>query len=247
MRLRKVLVIGGTGLARELAEWLQASGVDVVLSLAGVTREPVLPDVPVRQGGFGGARGLADYLIQENFNAVVDATHPFAAHISRSAAAVASSMTLPIIRLEDPPWRASEGDQWLATQGPNEAAAILPAGARVLLTTGRRNLEPFLSRHDIGGIVRCIEPPDEAIEPPWRLLLSRPPFTLEQEKDHLSRERITALVAKNSGGKVMRAKLDAARSLGIPVIMIERPEKPAVPTVAAVDEVLRWLQDAEAR
>ncbi|NJM30656.1 MAG: cobalt-precorrin-6A reductase [Rhizobiales bacterium] len=242
-----MLVIGGTGLARELAEWLQASGVDAVLSLAGVTREPVLPDVAVRMGGFGGARGLADYLIQENFDKIVDATHPFAANISRAAAAVASSMQLPIIRLEVPPWRASEGDQWLSTQGPNEAAAMLPAGAGVLLTTGRRNLEPFLARTDIAGIVRCIEPPDEVVPPPWKLLLSRPPFTFEQEKVLMSHEGMTVLVAKNSGGKVMRAKLDAARSLGIPVIMIERPEKPKVPTVAAVDEVLRWLQDAEAR
>jgi precorrin-6A/cobalt-precorrin-6A reductase len=241
MRPNKVLVLGGTGLARELSEWLHASGIDVALSLAGVTREPVLPNVPVRKGGFGGARGLAEYLLQESFTAMADATHPFAASISRTAAAVAGSMQMPIIRLEVPPWRASEGDRWISTLGPNEAAAILPAGSRVLLTTGRRNLEPFLSRRDIDGIVRCIEPPEEIIRPPWQLLLSRPPFTLEQEKDLLSREGITALVAKNSGGKAMRAKLDAARELGIAVNMIERPGKPDVPAVDTVDGVLRWL------
>ena len=233
-----VLILGGTRDARELAGLLSARGHRAITSLAGVTTEPLLPEGEVRRGGFGGADGLADYLSREAIAVVVDATHPFAATISGHAHAACRRLGLPLLRLERPAWQPAPDDRWLDVDGSPAAAAAIPDGARVLLTIGRRRLEPFLARPGLAGVIRCIEPPDAGLPPGWLLLRERPPFSLDSETQLMCGHGISHLVSKNAGGMPLPAKLRAARSLAIPVIMIARPGKPETATGATAEALL---------
>ena len=225
---KRILILGGTGQARELATKLVGLGHDVTTSLAGVTEEPILPPGKVRQGGFGGVNGLSSYLKETDVELLIDATHAFAAQMSRNAFASAEATRVPLVRLIQAPWRPIAGDIWINASDTYAAVAEIPADARLMLTIGRKEIEPFLQRVDLGGVVRMIEAPDIMVPVSWHLQLVRPPFTLEAEKQLMTEFRITHLVTKNSGGKVMATKLEAARDLKIPVIMIARPSKPKV-------------------
>lgn len=237
MPVKRILILGGTRDARELAAALIARGFHVITSLAGVTTDPLLPPGDVRRGGFGGATGLADYLRSEGIHALADATHPFAARMSANADAACRDTGLPILRLERPAWRAGPGDRWTSVTSTTGAAAVLPMGARVLLTIGRREIAPFLGREDLSGIVRMIEPPDAEVPPGWSLRLERPPFTVASERQLMSDHAITWLVTKNAGGNTTETKLAAAREAGIPVVMVERPTKPQAPIFNSALEV----------
>lgn len=241
MRSRRILILGGTGEARALAALLAGEGHAVITSLAGVTENPLLPAGEVRRGGFGGAVGLASYLRQEDIAVVVDATHPFAARMSANAHAACAETGLPLFRLERAAWQAGEGDRWTHVSSMAKAAAMLPTGARVLLTIGRKELAPFLARGGIGGVARMIEPPPRALPPGWLLLLRRPPFSVASEMQLIQEHGVTWLVTKNAGGAETEAKLIAARKLGLPAVMVERPPKPEVQTFAGVEEMASLL------
>jgi precorrin-6A/cobalt-precorrin-6A reductase len=238
---RNVLILGGTRDARELAALLIDGGFEVTSSLAGFTAEPELPRGKVRSGGFGGAAGLQRFLVTEGIDILIDATHPFAAQMSRHGVEAAAMAGIPLLRLERPPWRPDAGDNWLAAYNMDEACQLLPAGARVLLTTGRKHIEPFVRRVDLSGVIRAIEPPATALRGNWMLRLARPPFSLADEKELMAREGITHIVAKNAGGSDMRAKLNAARELALPVIMVERPRKPTAEIYATAQEICKAL------
>jgi precorrin-6A/cobalt-precorrin-6A reductase len=237
----KVLILGGTAEARALALRLADTRCEPVTSLAGTTRHPAGISGKVRSGGFGGAAGLADYVAEEGIRAIVDATHPFAIQISRHAKDAADRLGLPLIRLERPTWTPEREDRWTDVEDHETAAQALPAGAHVLLTIGRKELQPYLQRPDISGIARMIEAPAIEIAGNWRVLLARPPFGLDQELSLFTREAISHLVTKNAGGEETRAKLMAARRIAIAVVMIRRPRKPEVPTVDTVQRVVAFL------
>jgi precorrin-6A/cobalt-precorrin-6A reductase len=202
------------------------SGFDVVTSLAGVTENPVLPEGEIRVGGFGGEDGLFDYLKAEGFAALADATHPFAAQISRHGFNAAERAGIPYLRLERAAWTPLPADNWICVPDREAAVAALPNGARIMLTIGRKELAVFLAREDLSGVARMIEKPPFELSPSWALVLARPPFSVEAERELLAFHKITHLVTKNAGGKLTVAKLVAARALRLPVVMIERPEKP---------------------
>jgi precorrin-6A/cobalt-precorrin-6A reductase len=241
MHPKRILILGGTSDGRSLAARLVALGHDVTTSLAGVTRDPTLPPGAVRRGGFGGARGLAACIREERFDAVVDATHPFAAQISRHAVLATQSTRTPLLRFERPAWQAQPEDKWIEVSGIAAAVAALPDGAHVFLTIGRKDIAPFLARGGLTGIVRSIEIPKIDLPVAWQLLTARPPFSVESERELMSRERITHLVTKNAGGEDTYAKLVAARSLELPVVIVARPRKPEAQCVAALADVERWL------
>ena len=219
----KILILGGTAEARDLAGLLVAQGHDVTSSLAGRTQAPILPEGAVRVGGFGGASGLAAYLRSAGIERLVDATHPYAGTMSRHAVAAARDSGVALVRLMRPEWTQPEGADWITVETAAEAAAALPADAAVLLTTGHTGLTQFLERRDCRFVVRLIEAPEIVIPSHAALLQRRPPYGLDDEIDLLERERITHLVTKNSGGGQTAAKLEAARRLGVTVIMIARP------------------------
>lgn len=234
-RAKRILILGGTLEAREIADQLVALGHDVTTSLAGVTSKPILPKGKLRIGGFGGAEGVARFIAQEHTDTIVDATHPFAAIMSRNAHEAVKG---ELFRFERPAWLATEADNWISVPSLQDAAAKLPSGAKVFLTTGRKELPPFIERTDISGVIRTVEPPADTLPSNWQLLLDRPPHSLDNELALFQHHAFTHLVTKNAGGTATRAKLDAARQLQLPVIMIQRPPKPACQTFDTVESLI---------
>jgi precorrin-6A/cobalt-precorrin-6A reductase len=238
MPVKRILILGGTADARALAARLVELRHDVISSLAGVTAEPLLPAGRVRSGGFGGAEGLAAYLLSEKIEVLIDATHPFAAQISANAVAAAAQANVRLLRLERPAWVPEKGDDWRDVQNMDEAVAALPDGARVFVSTGRKGLGALISRHDLSGVIRAIEPLTEAVSSRWTVQLERPPFSFQHETELLKQHAFTHLLTKNAGGPATATKLLAARQLRVPVIMIARPMKAATECHGTMDALL---------
>lgn len=246
----RVLVLGGTTEARQLYTLLErhAERFDTTVSLAGVTRAPVLPALAVRIGGFGGADGLRDWLLAHGIDAVVDATHPFATQISGNAVRACVAAHVPLLRVERPGWVPAPDDRW--TLVPDMQAAARALGAkprRVLLTVGRKDLLPFAGAGAHDWLLRSVDRPDASLLPPGcRVLLARGPFAEAEEEALLRRERIDVIVTKNSGGSATCAKLAAARRLGLAVIMVARPPVAPAHTVADTTAAMAWLDGLHA-
>ena len=238
----RILILGGTGEARLLADFLAKDArFSPLTSLAGATRMPRKITGEIRVGGFGGVAGLAGFLRDNNIALMVDATHPFAARISANATKASNRTGVPCLRLERPPWKIRDGDNWIAVADITEAVKAIPAHAHVLLTVGRRDVEEFFIREDIHVVARMIETPEMPVPGHVELLLARPPFTLAEEKALIEDKRISIVVAKNSGGADTVAKIEAAREFGLPVIMIARPQLPAIPSAANVEDMLALI------
>ncbi len=234
----RILILGGTSEARELADRLVALGHQVTTSLAGRTRAPALPAGELRVGKFGGVPGLVGYLKMMQVDRLVDATHPYAGLISINAVAAAKQSGIPLVRYMRPAWAEPEGADWVHVRSLEEAAEALPAMANALITTGHEGLEALLKRDDCRFVVRLIEQPEVELPDHARLLLGRPPYDLEQERALFRREGITHLVSKNSGGEATAAKLVAAREMGAQVIMVERPVYGPAVEVGSVEEAV---------
>jgi precorrin-6A/cobalt-precorrin-6A reductase len=237
----KVLLLGGTGEARELAQLLVSAGSEVVSSLAGRTTDARLPVGEVRSGGFGGAPGLTRWLQGNPVDAVVDATHPFASAMTANAVAATRETGVPLLILRRPGWTASPGDAWHWVDTTDAAAALLPTlGSRAFLTIGRQGLQIFATT-GLWTLARCVDPPEP--RPSWcTLLLARGPYDLDSELNLMRDHRIDVLVTKDSGGPATSAKLEAARQLHVPVVIIRRPPLPArVDVVESVEQVAHWL------
>jgi precorrin-6A/cobalt-precorrin-6A reductase len=243
----KLLLLGGTGEAMALAQALAArGGIDVVTSLAGRTQISALPPGTVRLGGFGGVPGLAQYLREEKIDLMVDATHPYAAQISRNAAEAAVANGRPLLRVERPAWRTQPGDNWIDVDSLKSAALVARDFHRVFLTTGATDLNAFAGMPETCFVVRAIGlPPAPLPLTSHEIILARGPFAEEEEQRLLESHRIEAVVSKNSGGSATYGKIAAARALSIPVIMIARPipsvTQRRVPTVTGVEDALRWI------
>ncbi|MBI0435308.1 cobalt-precorrin-6A reductase [Roseomonas sp. KE0001] len=241
----RLLILGGTTEASDLARAVAGDArFAPLLSLAGVTRRPLPQPVPLRIGGFGGAAGLAEFLRAEGIGALVDATHPFAAAMTRQALAAAAETGTPLLRLERPPWRPVPGDDWREHATPEALAAALgPAPRRVFLTVGRKDLAAFRAAPWHDYLIRSVDPPPaEALPPRARVIVDTGPFAPEAELALLREARIEVLVAKNSGGTAVAAKLAAARALGLPVHLLARPAAPpGLGAVAEAGAALDWL------
>jgi precorrin-6A/cobalt-precorrin-6A reductase len=241
---RRVLVLGGTAEGRSLASRLAADpGTDVVSSLAGRVRDPLLPPGRVRIGGFSGPDGLAAWLRAEHVDAILDATHPFAATISRHAAQAAAAVGVPLAVVRRPGWQAQPGDKWYWLDSVPSANDLLPElGKRVFLATGRGDLGAFAHRDDLWFLLRTVDPPAPPLPAHRTALLARGPFDEPGEQALLREHRIDVLVTRDSGGGRTSAKLAAARALGLPVLLARRPPPPDVPVVTTVSEAVAWLE-----
>lgn len=221
-------------------------GLHVVSSLAGRLAAPHPPAGEVRSGGFGGAAAMADWLRERTPALVVDATHPFAAQVSAHAVTAAQASASALLRLQRPGWQAQPGDRWWRAPSLAAAADLVPAlGRRPLLTTGRQGLAVFTEHPAwaaLDPLVRCVEPPSAPVTARTTVLLARGPFTLAGELALLREHHVDVLVTKDSGGEQTRAKLDAARDLGLPVVVVDRPEVPPAPSVATVEEAVAWVR-----
>ena len=261
----RILILGGTGEARALAAGLAAQGADVISSLAGRVREPRLPAGRVRIGGFGGADGLTAFLKEESITHVIDATHPFAGTISANAARAAGEAGVPRLVLRRPGWDADPS--WESVADIHEAAAAVrdwpgaatpavldgpgaatPAardlpGEAVFLTTGRRDLAAFAGDREHRFLVRTVDPPEGPVPPRATVILDRGPYTVAGETGLMRDHGIGLLVTKNSGGPMTAAKLEAARDLGVHVVMVQRPPlPPGSATVPTVAEAMSWIE-----
>jgi precorrin-6A/cobalt-precorrin-6A reductase len=239
----RVLLLGGTAEARELAAALVDADLEVVSSLAGRVARPRLPAGSVRVGGFGGAEGLRAAL--DAYDAVVDATHPFAATISASAALACGQAEVPLLRLTRPGWGthpAAGRWHWVASHEEAGAAAAA-AGGPVFLTTGRQSLHRFvgpLGSHAV--LVRVVDPVTDPLPPAWTVLLSRGPYEVAEERGLMVTHGVRVLVTKDSGGPHTQGKLDAADGLGLTVVVVRRPTPPdGVEEVGDVPGAVRWL------
>jgi len=239
----RVLILGGTSEANLLAASVADAGLDAIYSYAGRTQVPVNQPLPTRIGGFGGVDGLADAIRQEGFTHVVDATHPFATEISRNAVAACAATATPLVALERQPWAKAPGDIWIEVADIASAVAALPQEpARVFLAIGRQHIAPFAVRPQHAYTLRFIDAAEGSLPlPDANLIVSRGPFTLPGELGMMRSRRIEWIVARNSGGAGARAKIDAARELSLPVVMIARPKMPDRSRVESVDEVMHWL------
>lgn len=220
-----ILILGGTREAADLAAELVRDhpGWRVVTSLAGRTREPKPVAGEVRIGGFGGIEGLAAFLERERVTKLIDATHPFARQISANARAAATLACVPLEVRTRESWQEQPGDNWTEVASLEQARLALPAGARVLLALGSQHIAPFATRADVHFVVRMVDPPETPLPlPNHDLVLGLPGKTADEEAALLTAHRITHIVCRNSGGDGAYAKIEAARRLGLPVIMIAR-------------------------
>ncbi len=241
----RLLLLGGTSEASALARLLAECGdVETRLSLAGRTSSPAAAPVPVRVGGFGGAQGLARYLKDERIDAVIDATHPFAAQMSRNAVAACEAARVPLAVLTRPAWTAGAGDRWIEVDSAAEAAAALgETPRRVFLTLGRLQAAAFAGLPQHHFVLRSIDAPaPETLPASVDVVLARPPFGVEDEIELMRSRRIDVVVSKNSGGGATSAKLEAARRLGLPVIMLRRPAVAARVVFHALQDAVDWIE-----
>jgi len=240
--MMRALILGGIADASLLAAEIARAGLDAVYSYGGRTRAPADQPLPTRIGGFGGVSGLADYIRGEGITHVIDATHPFAAEMSRNAVEACAETKTPLIALERAPWTKAPGDVWVEVSDVAAAVAALPeAPANVFLAIGRQHIAPFASKPQHAYTLRFVDPPEAPLPFAADVIVSRGPFTLEGELEMMRSRGIDWIVARNSGGDGARAKIDAARMLGLPVIMISRPALPERQRVESVDEVMQWL------
>lgn len=239
----RLLLLAGTGEARRIARALADAGLDAVASLAGGTRMPAELGLPTRVGGFGGADGFCRYLEAQGIGAVLDATHPFAIAITRRTEAICRSRSISYAQVLRPEWVPGPGDDWTFIDAEEEAAQHIPQGATVFLGTGPQGLDRFTGLQGRRVICRRIDPPGAPF--PFaggEFLVGRPPFSVADEIALFRRLNVDWLVVKNSGGAASRSKLDAARELGIGVLLLRRPAQPDATRFETEEQALEWAR-----
>lgn len=238
-----ILLLGGTTEASALARLLANAGVPATLSYAGRTDNPRPQPVPVRIGGFGGVTGLATYLRDRAITHLIDATHPFAATMSAHAIAAAREVGVPLVALSRPAWQPIAGDRWSRVPDIDSAVSALAGPARrVMLALGRMHVDAFAAQPQHHYLLRFVDAPDQPPAlPRHTLIVDHGPFTSEGDRALMQAHAIDLVVCKNAGGIGAEAKLIAARELGVPVLMIDRPALPDRMEVYRPEDVLAWL------
>jgi precorrin-6A/cobalt-precorrin-6A reductase len=241
---RRILVLGGTSEARALADALFTEGHSVVTSLAGRTTEPRRPQGEIRIGGFGGPAGMADFLRSAGIDAVIDATHPYAAAISAHAIEACENAGRPLLRFERAPWQPQKGDRWIVVDSLTAAAKVAPdLGRRAFLTIGVKELASFAGIDNVWFLVRLVDRPAEPIPlAHHELILARGPFKAGDERALLEERQIDLVIAKNSGGDSTYGKIAAARALGLPVLLLRRPALAQAQTVTTLADAIAWVE-----
>ncbi len=243
------MILGGTTEASALCKAVHLEGLQATLSLAGRVERPIQTPIPMRIGGFGGAEGLVDYVNSQSITHIVDATHPFAAQMSANACRASAETGVPLVAMSRPPWDEQSGDNWHRV--PDIAAAndwLNGATRRVMLAVGRMHLDAFLPNAQNFYLLRLVDPPKEPLKfPQHHIIVSRGPFLAKDDCKLMQEFEIELVVSKNSGGTGAYSKIEAARKLGLPVLIIDRPSLHYREEVRTVAEVLSWIHDVTER
>jgi precorrin-6A/cobalt-precorrin-6A reductase len=241
--MTRILLLGGTTEANLMAEAIARAGLPGVYSYAGRTEAPMGQPIHMRMGGFGGVAGLCAYLQAEGITQVIDATHPFATQMSANAVAACTATGIPLIALERAPWVAGEGDRWTEVPDiPAAVAALAGPARRVFLAIGRQQLDPFAAQPQHRYLLRLVDPPTGPLPlPNADVVIARGPFDVAADTALMQAQATEVVVAKNAGGKGAVAKIAAARALGLPVVMIQRPPLPSRRVARTVADVMAWL------
>ncbi len=239
----KVLLLGGTTEASELARLLARDPrFAATLSLAGRTEKPAAAPIATRVGGFGGIAGLERYIDAQGIDCLIDATHPYAAQISANAAEAAARRCVPLLALRRPPWPRLEGDLWQEVADAEAAAQALgPTPRRVFLAMGRLEVRAFAQAPQHHYLIRSIDHPGPLPLPSLQVITARGPFDPAAEEASMRDRGIEVLVSKNSGGTATYGKIEAARRLQLPVLLLARPDLPGAESVTAAEEAMAWL------
>lgn len=239
----KILILGGTTEAGALAQALASRGIPAIFSYAGRVATPKSQPIQTRIGGFGGVGGLAAYLTENAITHVVDATHPFAEQMSRHAVVSTGNTGVKLIALSRPPWQPVENDRWQQVKTIEAAVdALCGPARRIMLAIGRMHLDAFRVQPQHHYLLRLVDTPSAPMPlPDCTVTVDRGPFTVSSDLALLRKHRIDQVVCKNAGGEGAAAKLTAARALGLPVLMIDRPALPDRQEVHSVAAVLNWL------
>ncbi|MBX8512020.1 cobalt-precorrin-6A reductase, partial [Pseudomonas cichorii] len=239
--MKRILLLGGVTEALAIARTL---GPQHFYSLAGVGRVPTDLTCQLKVGGYGGAEGMAQFIRENDVDLLLDATHPYAAQISRNAAVAASLAGIACWALRRPAWQPGPGDDWREVADWAELTTALRPFKRPLFTLGR---EPLQHLHEIPEhqfwTLRALDPypGNERCE----VIGARGPFHLEDERALFERRQIDVLISKNSGSSSTEPKLEVARERGLPVLVLKRPELPEVDRVLeSVEEALSALSEA---
>lgn len=238
-----LLILGGTTEATALTRAVAQAGLSGTISFAGRVERPAPQALPRRVGGFGGVDGLKTYLATERITHVIDATHPFAAQMSRNAVAACADLGVPLVALTRPPWGQEPGDRWQRVADIDAAVAALSGPPqRVMLAIGRMHLSAFGAQPQHHYLLRLVDAPTTPPPlPQHTAIIDRGPFTEAEDRALLETHQIDLVVSKNAGGSASYAKIAAARALGLPVIMIDRPVLPARTELATPAQVLDWI------
>ncbi|MEX3014701.1 cobalt-precorrin-6A reductase [Gymnodinialimonas hymeniacidonis] len=238
-----LLILGGTTEATALARAVSEAGLTGTVSFAGRVDRPVRQPLPQRVGGFGGVDGLATYLRAHKITHLIDATHPFASAMSHNAVAASAQADIPMVALTRPPWSAQPGDNWTNVPDiPAAVAALDRPACNVMLAVGRMHLAEFAPNPQHTYLLRLVDPPKAPLPlPKTEIIVDRGPFSEASDRTLMETHQIDLVVSKNSGGTGASAKLAAARALGLPVLMIDRPPQPKRHELATPGDVLTWI------
>jgi len=244
----KLLILAGTTEATALARAVADQGMDATVSFAGRVERPIRQPLPQRVGGFGGAAGLAQYVQDVGITHVIDATHPFAAQMSRNAVQACAQAAVPLLAFTRPPWMQVEGDIWTMVPDIASAAQALDRPTQtVLLAVGRMHLADFAFQSQHRYVLRLVDPPKGPLPfPDAQVIVDRGPFSFDADFTMMRERQVELVVSKNAGGTGAYAKIAAARALGVPVIMIDRPELPKRAEVYDLEAVFHWIHHGPA-
>jgi len=236
----KILVLGGIAESKRLAQQLIERGHEVIYSIAGLVRQPDLR-CELHIGGFSsqdrtGAEGLGSYCLEHKIDLLLDATHPYAAGISANAVVAAKKVRIGCWRYTRPGWDATSYKNWHDFDDWGDLIPQISDFQHPFFTTGASILEQLdrCAAHQQWIVRSARELPDiDGII----TINAIGPFNYEDELSLMRQYNVDVLISKNSGGRRLAGKLDAARSLGIPVFVQRRP------ALAKPDKCFEQIED----
>ena len=220
-----LLLLGGTTEAKKLAAQLHDASLPLIYSLAGLVRQPDL-DCQVVSGGFSQFGGMTAFIRVNAVAAILDMTHPFAKNISVNAKNAAKACDIPYWRYERPAWQQHSEDNWQCFDDWSSLIAALKDRQSVFISAGQLPqdvLDALRKNNAQRHLLRTAVTPTTSLPDNMQCIEAIGPFSEQEELALFKAYKIDALVSKMSGGIATEAKLMAARQLGIPVYMLNRP------------------------